>query len=109
SCFIIMQSLVQREEPVGHCARGDRLTGGRKAVREEAAGSSEKRRNGLSHPAPSRREARPARPRLAWRRPGPTGGGPRGAGAAFELLMMDVGMGADRFAGHNRVAGAGRV
>ena len=35
---------MQREEPLGQCARGDRPTGGRKAAREEAAGPSQERR-----------------------------------------------------------------
>jgi hypothetical protein len=39
-----MQSPIQWEEPLGQGARGDRPTGGRKTVREEAAGPSEKSR-----------------------------------------------------------------
>jgi hypothetical protein len=42
--FSIMQSPVQQEETLGRSVRGDRLTGGRKAAREEAAGPSQKRR-----------------------------------------------------------------
>ena len=54
----IMSSPVQQAEPLGQRHRVNRSTGGRKAAREEATGSSQKRREAGANQATAPRDPR---------------------------------------------------